>query len=775
MLNSQFFIIKRIVSHQVYLQLRQLWSETAPIGSENTTSITEKSLLTVRGFDRKLDKLNLNSPAGEEKFSLLITPYFQALFWVEREIVDKYYQINVTFEVTAIASYLNWLSHNSHYSKSALSQLRKVMNNRISENCEHFHIFVAKIINLLTSESKEREKTIFPTFQTPPIEKFIQEHIEQQQILNQIKTQVDRQIDLAEIIQMSIEKSRHLLAVDRLVIYQFNHDLVSLTPDPDLAFSAVTYEARANNEINSLLYIRDETCFDADSRCYNKYRQGFGLVINDIEIDFSGISCLQSLMRRLQIRAKLIAPINIQGKLWGLIIAHQCRLPREWQRQEVEFLRQLAESLTFAIHQDRSYQKLQQQKQLLEKQVKEQAQQIKEALIAAQAANQSKHQFIGSMSHELRTPLTCVIGLSGTLLNWSQNNQSISIPVEKQQQYLKLIQDSGRHLLTLINNILEFSELESGKHFLKLSEFSLNNLINNTLKIHQETAKQKQIVLSVESELQNEADICIADRERLEEILFNLIENGIKFTPNGGEVIIRVWRNSRHLVLQIEDTGVGIAETEIPLLFEKFKQLENFRHRTHGGTGLGLALTKQLVELHGGTIEVESVVGEGSIFTVYLPETKNLASKIERNFELTSRLSFKPKIVMLITEDEALATYICQLLTTTGYKVVWSIDSTIAKIQMELLQPDISIVDRDFSNNIVHEIISDINSLQVTRPQTLLLCDCLTDTDWFYFSKQGVDDYLLKSMNSQQILEKIDLAIIPETNFPQKSSLDSRI
>ncbi len=444
---------------------------------------------------------------------------------------------------------------------------------------------------------------------------------------------------------------------------------------------------------NQFSDFRDETCFKTSSRSHNKYHQGFGLVINDTEIDFSAIPCLQSLMRHLQIRAKLIAPIEVQGKLWGLVIAHQCLLPRQWKHQEVKFLRQLAESLAIAIYQDRSYQKLQQQKQLLEKQVKQQAQQIKEALIAAQAANQSKHQFIGSMSHELRTPLTCVIGLSGTLLNWSQSNQDISIPLEKQQQYLKLIQDSGKHLLTLINNILEFSELESGKYFLNASEFSLSNSLDKILNMHRDAARQKQITLILESELQSDRDIFVADRERLEEILFNLIENGIKFTSDGGEVIVRVWRNSRYLVLQIEDTGVGIAEAEIPLLFEKFKQLENFRQRTHGGTGLGLALTKQLVELHGGTIEVESVLGEGSIFTVYLPETKNISPKIEQKFEFTSRLSLKPKIVMLIAEDEERATYICQLLTATGYKVVWCIDSTTAKIQMELLKPDIAIVD----------------------------------------------------------------------------------
>jgi two-component system sensor histidine kinase/response regulator len=770
--NSQFFIIKRIVSHQVYLQLRGLWLETATIADEKALSITETSLLTVKRFDLQIQpEWDVNSPTSIAKFSLLITPHFQALFWVDREIVDKYYQINVTFEEAAIVTYLNWLSQQSDYSKSGLSQLIKSLENRTTESCDYFHIFATKIINLLASDSKQHD-TIFQNQQTPPVEKFLQEQIAKQQVLGRIKAQVERQIDLSTIIQMAIEQSCHLLAVDRVAIYQFNSDFAATENSAELACATVTYEARANNEIKSILYFREETCLKYDSRWHNKYRQGFGLVIDDTEVDLSSTPCLQGLMQKLQVRAKLIAPINVQGKLWGLIIAHQCLLPRHWQRQEIEFLRQIAESLAIAIYRDCSYQKLQQQKQILEKQVREQAQQIKEALIAAQAANQSKHQFIGSMSHELRTPLTCVIGLSGTLLNWSKNNQKIPLSIEKQQQYLKLIQDSGKHLLTLINQILEFSELESGKYFLNLSEFSLNHLLAEILKEQQNIARQKQITLTLESELISSSDLFLADRERLGEILVNLIENGIKFTPNGGEVIVRTWRNSHHLVLQIEDTGIGISEAEIPLLFEKFQQLENFRQRTHGGTGLGLALTKQLVELHGGTIEVESLVGKGSTFTVYLPGTKNVSHKIKPKIEFASQLLLKTKVVMLITEDEDRAGYICQLLTTTGYKVVWSIDSTTARIQIELLKPDILIIDRDCSDNIVDEIIRDINTLHTNRPQTLLFCRHLTDSDWSYFAQHGVNDYLLKSMNSQQILEKIDLAIISDNHFQPKPSLD---
>ncbi len=256
-LNSPFFIIKKIVSHQVYLRLRKVWLETATSTGENTLSITEKSLLTVTKSNQKGDKteskLKSNSKLGQEKFSLLITPYFQALFWVDREIVEKYYQINVTFELPAIATYLNWLSQQSQYSKPALSKLLNIMEHRTTESSDYFHIFATKIVNLLSSDSQHQQNTIFQALQTPPVEKFLQEHIKQQQILSQIKTQVEHNLDLSEIIQMAIEQSRSWLAADRLVIYQFNSDFPASESSSELARATVTYEARANNDIESIL------------------------------------------------------------------------------------------------------------------------------------------------------------------------------------------------------------------------------------------------------------------------------------------------------------------------------------------------------------------------------------------------------------------------------------------------------------------------------------------------------------------------------------------
>ncbi|MBD0314973.1 MAG: GAF domain-containing protein, partial [Microcoleus sp. T3-bin5] len=337
------------------------------------------------------------------------------------------------------------------------------------------------------------------------------------------------------------------------------------------------------------------------------------IAIDDVETAYATSAYLLELLRKTQVRAKLVAPIIVQNDLWGLLIAHQCFEPRQWKDTEKTFLKQIAEHLTVAIYQAQLYAQLQQQKNTLEQRVIEQTQELRDMLQAAQAASRAKSEFLAAMSHELRTPLTCVIGMSATLLRWSFGQQGAkAVPLAKQRRYLKTIQDSGEHLLELINDILDLSQVEAGKAILNISEFSLSQLTHQILRTLQEKAFRQKISLEMEFQIpsQNDSgarlkeDRFYADQRRVRQILFNLLGNAIKFTPAGGKVILRVWREHNLAVFQIEDTGIGIADDQIPLLFEKFQQLETTYQRNYEGTGLGLALTKQLVELHGGRIEV---------------------------------------------------------------------------------------------------------------------------------------------------------------------------
>ena len=598
------------------------------------------------------------------------------------------------------------------------------------------------------------------------MDNFFYYQLEQKRILEQIEIQIGQNLNLSEIVQSALDRSCSFLGLDRLLIYQID---IPLKPNQSnfqrtQTANAITYESRAAEHTTSVLYYQDEVCWQRSLLCKNKYHQGFCLVVDDIEASHLD-PCLKSAMAKLQVKSKIVTPINVRNKLWGLIIAHQCFESRKWQHQDVQFLRQIAEYIAIAIYNHQSYHQLQQQKQLLEQQVKTQAQQIRDALIAAEAASKSKHDFLGSMSHELRTPLTCVIGLSTTLLQWTSAQERGALSPEKQQEYLHLIQQSGKHLLGLINNILEFSDVESGKHLLNIQQVSLTDLVKHSIQLSQEDAIAKKITLRHEIKIELEQDCLVADEARIREVLFHILNNGIKFTPEGGEVILRAWREKYQVVFQIEDTGIGIAPSEVPLLFEKFKQIGEMRQRIHGGTGLGLALSKKLIELHGGTIDVESALGEGSIFTIYLPQTNSQLSLSE---PLANTYASCSKMVVLITEDEESATSICQLLNTIEYQVIWLTNLAMAVKQIELIHPEIVIIDKDCSVIGIKNVVSAVaNSNLAGNTKVALLCDRFDSNEWQKFIKYGVDEYLLKSMNPIQTLDKIN-GLIQSNNLTQR-------
>jgi signal transduction histidine kinase len=227
-------------------------------------------------------------------------------------------------------------------------------------------------------------------------------------------------------------------------------------------------------------------------------------------------------------------------------------------------------------------------------------------------ANQAKSDFLAGMSHELRTPLNAVIGFSQLLQNPKAGDLS-----ERQHQYVKDILESGQHLLALINDILDLSKVESGKMELELSEFLLPGLLRDSLIMVKEKALRHGIDLTVEAA----ADVCEvrADERKVKQIVVNLLSNAVKFTPDGGKVGIEAATVGDEVQVTVRDTGIGIAAENLARIFRPFEQIQDRYTRQFEGTGLGLALTRQLVELHGGRIWAESEVGVGSRFTFTLP------------------------------------------------------------------------------------------------------------------------------------------------------------
>jgi signal transduction histidine kinase len=229
-----------------------------------------------------------------------------------------------------------------------------------------------------------------------------------------------------------------------------------------------------------------------------------------------------------------------------------------------------------------------------------------------EVASRHKSEFLANMSHELRTPLNSIIGFSEVLSErmFGELNQ-------KQDEYVKDIHSSGRHLLSLINDILDLSKIEAGKMELELSEFDLPAALDNAMTLLKERAQRHGIALKLE--INPDLGTVRADERKFKQIMLNLLSNAVKFTREGGSVAVTAKPNGTMIEISVADTGAGITAEDQKSLFEEFKQLGPDRARKAEGTGLGLALTKRFIELHGGAIRVESAIGKGSTFSFTLP------------------------------------------------------------------------------------------------------------------------------------------------------------
>jgi signal transduction histidine kinase len=228
-----------------------------------------------------------------------------------------------------------------------------------------------------------------------------------------------------------------------------------------------------------------------------------------------------------------------------------------------------------------------------------------------EVASRHKSEFLASMSHELRTPLNAIIGFSEVL-----SERLFGDVNDKQAEYLDDIQQSGRHLLSLINDILDLSKIEAGRMELERSEFELARAIEQTLLLVRERAERRGIALRVA--LDGNLGTIVADERKVKQVLLNLLSNALKFTPQGGTIDVRARARDADAEISVADSGVGIAPEDQDAVFEEFRQVGSAETKAEG-TGLGLAISKRIVELHGGRIFLVSAPRVGSTFTFRLP------------------------------------------------------------------------------------------------------------------------------------------------------------
>ncbi|MCK6510935.1 ATP-binding protein [Myxococcota bacterium] len=342
-----------------------------------------------------------------------------------------------------------------------------------------------------------------------------------------------------------------------------------------------------------------------------------------------------------------------------------------------------------------------------QKQAEEQRNQHNEQLQRANEeldqATRHKDEFLANMSHELRTPLNVILGMSEGL------QEGIFGPLSKEHlQALRTIERSGRHLLELINDILDLAKIEAGRLSLQEAPVPVHYLCETSLSFVRQMAQQKNIALT--HSIQQGVHEMILDERRMRQVLLNLLNNAVKFTPEHGKVELSVFlqtqeNNERYVCFSVSDTGIGLKSEDLGRLFQSFVQIDSRLNRQHQGTGLGLALVKRIVDLHGGIVQAESVVGQGSRFTACLPAkrllrslttTSGLLKTVRLNADVTKATpsdESAPPLLLLVEDNEANTNTVSRYLESRGYQVLSASNGIEALQSLEKHTPALILMD----------------------------------------------------------------------------------
>jgi PAS domain S-box-containing protein len=393
-------------------------------------------------------------------------------------------------------------------------------------------------------------------------------------------------------------------------------------------------------------------------------------------------------------------------------------------------------------------------------------------------ANKLKTSFLSNMSHELRTPLNSVIALSGVL-----NRRLVNQIPEEEFSYLKVIERNGKHLLDLINDILDISRIEAGREEIEITKFSANNLIAEVVSMIQPQAKEKSIDL-IYSE--GTPDIVITcDASKCRHILQNLVGNAVKFTEEG-KVEIKARQTGDKIIIEVADTGIGIAKKHLAHIFDEFRQADGSTSRRFGGSGLGLAIAKKYANLIGGTISVKSSPGKGSIFELTLPllyavENRIIESQTTNDFRhaVIQSLHKLPSVVtnkniLLVEDSEPAIIQIKDFLEESGYRIIVARNGTEALSIITQTIPDAMILDLMMPGIDGFEVLKTLREAEPTAhiPVLILTAKHITKEELKFLKRNNVHQLIQKGAVSRvEILNAIAEMIFPEmavTAEPEK-------
>jgi signal transduction histidine kinase/HAMP domain-containing protein len=510
---------------------------------------------------------------------IALTLFIIAAIWVTCVIITRRYISRPLLKLQESASLIAQGDLDSFVDKSGRGEIGIL--------AQHLDVMRGSIKRLFGELSKSKEKleehsrTLEQRVEVRTRE--LARSVEELKALGEVSQVVSSTLDLEAVLSSIVRNAVQLSKADAGTIYEFDGAEAVFVPRTNYGVSSEFIEALRESELR----VGDKTVLG--QAVLKGAPDQVPDLVNMPDYPLSHLSHMQ----KAGFRAVLAVPLLREDRLIGGLVVRR-KKAGEFPAPVVNLLQTFATQSVLAIENARLFREIEEKGRQLE------------------LANRHKSEFLSNMSHELRTPLNAIIGFSEVLLERMFGEMN-----EKQEDYLKDIHSSGQHLLSLINDILDLAKVEAGRMELNPTTFDLSAAIDNALTLIRERAMHHGIALA--TEIDSQLGELNADERKLKQILLNLLSNAVKFTPEGGKITVGARRLRDMVEIAVNDTGIGIAPKDQAAVFEEFKQVGRDYTRKAEGTGLGLALTRKLVELHGGVMRLESEPGKGSTFSFTLP------------------------------------------------------------------------------------------------------------------------------------------------------------
>ena len=565
--------------------------------------------------------------------------------------------------------------------------------------------------------------------------------LQKTKLLNQLTEAIHQSLDTKDIFQTATRQIRQLLEVDCVGIFQLTAkysatNLIGKNIGELVAWDAVMASDKVSNRLQ-------ECCFDTYLAV--DYQRGEVLAIANTETADIPENH-QKLLAELDIRAYLVVPL-LQGKeLWGLLCIYRSAVPYQWTEAEIEFMQKIATQLCISLYQAQLLEREKQQRHLLDLQ----NQQLRLAKEQAEQANVAKGSFLANMSHELRTPLNVILGFAQVMYR-----DETATP--QQKETIQIINQSGEHLLSLINDVLEVTKIEAGKTTLKVDGFDLHYLLDSIEKMLSLKAANKGIRL-IFDRASNVPTYVKGDEVKVRQILLNLLNNAIQFTFEGEVRLTTTAAHSQEqleLIFTVADTGIGIEPAEMDRLFAPFVQTES-GIESQQGTGLGLSIGRKFARLMGGDIRVTSQYGIGSQFKLTLPVTS--VEVIESDLEIGRRVIAlapgQPQYRILVVDDKAENCLLLNcLLSELGFVVEEAANGKECIELWHTWRPDLILM--DIHMPVMNGIDATVAIKQISTVPIIALTASAFAERKVEVLAAGCDDFLSKPIKDTLLFEKI--------------------